>query len=110
MTNAHGQQLRNSLNTRNTIILHLSSGRLLYFFIVGRRQVVIADAAATWGSNVTLSVIGSIPVDHSLAIPPLDILLLLEAHSIMSEDLELLAKLMPGLAAEVSWLLVWPPP
>lgn len=63
-------------------------------------QVVIADATATWATNVTLSVIGTTPADRSLALP-LDLLLLAESEASVAVDVKRLTELLPGLAAEV---------
>lgn len=68
--------------------------------VSGGAQVVIADATATWSSDVTLSVVGVTPTNRSAALP-LDILFLAESHSTVATDLERLVKLLPGLVAEV---------
>lgn len=71
-----------------------------------RKQVVIADAAATWPSNVTLSVVGTAPIDRSLSLP-LNVLFLAESDTAVAADLERLADLMPGLVAEVCVVFVF---
>lgn len=68
--------------------------------IAGDAQVVIADATATWSSDVTLSVVGVTPTNRSGALP-LDVLFLAESHSTVATDLERLVELLPGLVAEV---------
>lgn len=65
-------------------------------------QVIVADATATWASNVTLSVSGTTPTNRSLALP-VDVLLVVESNIAVSADLARLTELLPGLAAEV-WM------
>lgn len=62
--------------------------------------MIVADYGATWLADVSLSVTGTTPGNRSLALP-LDILFLAEADQSMSDDLERLADLLPGFAAEV---------
>ncbi|CAM9750475.1 unnamed protein product, partial [Ectocarpus sp. 4 AP-2014] len=63
-------------------------------------EVVIADATATWSSDVTLSVVGVTPTNRSAALP-LGVLFLAESHSTVADDLERLVELLPGLVAEM---------
>ena len=67
-------------------------------------KVVIADATATWVSNVTLMVAGTTPSNRTMALPR-DILLLAELDVNVSTDLGRLAELQPGLIAEVGSFL-----
>lgn len=67
-----------------------------------RAQVVIADSTAA--SDVSLTVTGTTPTDRSLSLH-LDVLLLTELESAMTDDLERLAELLPGFVAEVCALI-----
>lgn len=49
---------------------------------------------------MSLTVTGTTPTNRSISLP-LDVLLLTELESVMTDDLDRLAELLPGLVAEV---------
>lgn len=63
-------------------------------------QIIVSEAEAPWASNVTLRVVGTTPANLSQS-PPLNVLFLVEINANTSGTLQRLAKLLPGLAAEV---------
>ena len=91
---------RNATHGQWASVLLLSRHRLSVQPSIAK--IVIADATATWVSNITLSMAGTTPSNWTMALPR-DIVILAESEVDVSADLGRLAELQPGLIAEVGF-------